>query len=151
MKHDDVKIAGKSSSSCIYVPKWVINNESLESRIKSRSVIQEAKYLTDAGGKILLYLEASDPAVLEIIMYSFEYKVAKEDKTNITTSGRVQQIIANKIGLSPATYFRAKKVIEESPELVRDKIRSGKGNDKQSIQTITKRTKKRATSCPSKV
>jgi hypothetical protein len=56
-------------------------------------------------------------------LYSFEYKVAKEDGT--TTTDRVQKIIANKIGLSPATYYGAKKIIEESSELVKDKVRSG--------------------------
>ncbi|MGA9169884.1 MAG: hypothetical protein WBZ20_07045, partial [Nitrososphaeraceae archaeon] len=76
--------------------------------------------------------------------YSNEYKIAKKDGS--TATGRVQKIIANKIGLSPATYYRAKKIIEESPELVKDKVRSGSCHYKQSIQPITKRRKKKISS-----
>ena len=73
-------------------------------------------------------------------MYSFEYKVAKEDRTTVAT-GRVQKIIADKIGLSPTTYYRAKKIIEESPELIKDKVRSGKVTINKAYSQLQKEQK----------
>jgi predicted transcriptional regulator len=74
-------------------------------------------------------------------LYSNEYKVAKEDR--ITATGRVQKIIADKIGLSSATYYRAKKIIEESPELVKDKVRSGTVTIKKAYKQLQKEEKRK--------
>ncbi|MGA9169475.1 MAG: DNA modification methylase, partial [Nitrososphaeraceae archaeon] len=75
-------------------------------------------------------------------LYSFEYKVAKEDRTTVAT-GRVQKIIADKIGLSPTTYYRAKKIIEESPELIKDKVRSGKVTINKAYSQLQKEQKRK--------
>jgi DNA methylase/ParB-like nuclease domain len=71
-------------------------------------------------------------------LYSFEYKVAKEDRT-----GRVQKIISDKIGLSPTTYYRAKKIIEESPESVKDKVRSGSVTINKAYKHLQKEQKRK--------
>ena len=46
-------------------------------------------------------------------------------KVNIET-GKVSEIIAKKTGLSPRTYERAKKIIEEGSEEVKEKLRANK-------------------------
>ena len=58
-------------------------------------------------------------------------------------SGRVQKIIADKIGLSPTTYYRAKKIIEESPELIKDKVRSGKVTINKAYSQLQKEQKRK--------
>ena len=40
-------------------------------------------------------------------------------------TGKVSEIIAKKTGLSPRTYERAKKIIEEGSEKVKEKLRQG--------------------------
>jgi 23S rRNA G2445 N2-methylase RlmL len=80
--------------------------------------------------------------VIILTLYSNEYKVAKKDET--TATGRVQKIIANKIGLSPATYYRAKKIIEESPELVKDKFRSGSVTINKAYNQLQKEEKRKS-------
>jgi hypothetical protein len=74
-------------------------------------------------------------------LYSNEYKVVKEDRT--TSTGRVQKIIADKIGLSPTTYYRAKKIIEESPELVKEKVRSGTVTINRAYSQLQKEEKRK--------
>lgn len=74
--------------------------------------------------------------------YSNEYKVAKKDGT--TATGRVRKIFANKIGLSPATCYRAKKIIEEWPELVKDKVRSGSATINKAYSQLQKQEKRKS-------
>lgn len=39
--------------------------------------------------------------------------------------GRVREIMAEKAGVSPTTYYKGKTVLEEAPEEVKEKVRSG--------------------------
>ncbi len=40
-------------------------------------------------------------------------------------TGRVKDIIADKIGLSPSTYFRAEQIIQKGPDDLKEKLRKG--------------------------
>jgi ParB-like chromosome segregation protein Spo0J len=56
--------------------------------------------------------------------------------------GKVSEIIAKKTGLSPRTYERAKKIIEEGSEDVKEKLRSNKTTISKEYEKIQKRSKK---------
>jgi DNA modification methylase len=58
-------------------------------------------------------------------------------------SGRTGDKIALHVGLSPATYNRAKKIIEVGPESVKEKLRSGKGRLFQEYTRIQMEEKRR--------
>lgn len=61
--------------------------------------------------------------------------VSSED--NGGEHGRVDELLAEKAGVSPTTYFRAKTILEKAPEEVKEKVRSGE----MSIHEGYKRTR----------
>ena len=57
-------------------------------------------------------------------------------------TGKVSEIIAKKIGISPRTYERAKKIIEEGSEEVKEKLRQGKTKISKEYEKIQRDRKR---------
>ena len=57
-------------------------------------------------------------------------------------TGKVSEIIAKKTGLSPRTYERAKKIIEEGSEEVKEKLRQGKTKISKEYEKIQRDRKR---------
>ena len=66
-------------------------------------------------------------------------KVDKEDNKKV---GKVSEIIAKKVGLSPRTYEMAKKIIENGSEEVKEKLRNNKTTISKEYQNIQKDRKR---------
>ena len=70
---------------------------------------------------------------------AIEVNKEKED----VERGKVSEIIAKKTGLSPRTYERAKKIIEEGSEEAKEKLRQGKTKISKEYEKIQRSKKAR--------
>jgi ParB-like chromosome segregation protein Spo0J len=64
------------------------------------------------------------------------------DKEKNEETGKVSEIIAKKTGLSPRTYERAKKIIEEGSEETKEKLRQGKTKISKEYEKIQRDRKR---------
>jgi DNA modification methylase len=64
------------------------------------------------------------------------------EKEESEETGKVSEIIAKKTGLSPRTYERAKKIIEEGSEEVKEKLRQGKTKISKEYEKIQRDRKR---------
>jgi len=55
-------------------------------------------------------------------------------------TGRARDIVARRAGLSPTTFQRAVKIIEEAPERLKEKVRAGKLSIAYAYKMLTRRT-----------
>jgi DNA modification methylase len=65
-----------------------------------------------------------------------------KEQENEKETGKVSEIIAKKTGLSPRTYERAKKIIEEGSEEVKEKLRANKTTISKEYEKIQKDLKR---------
>ena len=64
--------------------------------------------------------------------------------------GKTLDIVAKKIGLSPTTYFKARKIISESPEEEKQRLREGTEKIDKKYRDLQKEKKKSEILCPIK-
>ena len=71
-----------------------------------------------------------------------EYRVGPYEPTPFEEKGKAVEIIAKKMGISPTTYFRSKKINEDGSAEQKKKLREGKGTINKEYNKIRKSKKR---------
>jgi ParB family chromosome partitioning protein len=135
--------------------------------IKGRNIVVDGHTRLEAAKKAGLTeipaYEAEFEDIEDAMFYEFERQA---DRRNLTGGeilqaaklldgrkkkdgqGRQAELIAERLGLSPAYMYMAKKVVNEAPPEMLEKIKSGEQKISQAYHEITGHTEKKATPQP---
>ncbi len=115
------------------------------------SKLEEKKFVIECNLN-RRHLNDFQKAELGIPLLEIEKELAKErqgERTDLTSSSnednvRTNTVVSKKIGVSKSTFERAKKIIENAPEELKDRLREGKTSISKEYTKLVNEEKKSA-------